>query len=41
MRRHKDKVDMEDFDEAKDKVLLGPERKSRIMKEDSRRMTAY
>ncbi len=40
-RRHKDKVDMEDFDEAKDKVLLGPERKSRIMKEDSRRMTAY
>ena len=40
-RHHKDKVDMEDFDEAKDKVLLGPERKSRIMKEDSRRMTAY
>jgi cell division protease FtsH len=40
-RRHKDKVDMEDFDEAKDKVLLGPERKSRIMKEDSRRMTAF
>ena len=40
-RRHKDKVDMEDFNEAKDKVLLGPERKSRIMKEDSRRMTAY
>ena len=40
-RRHKNKVDMEEFDEAKDKVLLGPERKSRIMKEDSRRMTAY
>jgi len=40
-RRHKDSVDMEDFNEAKDKVLLGPERKSRIMKEDSRRMTAY
>ena len=40
-RRHKDNVDMEEFDEAKDKVLLGPERKSRIMKEDSRRMTAY
>ena len=40
-RHHKDKVGMEDFDEAKDKVLLGPERKSRIMKEDSRRMTAY
>ncbi len=40
-RYNKEKVEMEDFDEAKDKVLLGPERKSRIMKEDIRRMTAY
>jgi cell division protease FtsH len=32
---------MEDFDESKDKVMLGPERKSRIMKEDERRMSAY
>jgi len=40
-RRDRDKVVMEDFDEAKDKVMLGPERKSRIMKEDERRMSAY
>jgi len=40
-RRDRDKVMMEDFDEAKDKVMLGPERKSRIMKEDERRMSAY
>jgi cell division protease FtsH len=40
-RRDREKVVMEDFDEAKDKVLLGPERKSRIMREDERRMSAY
>ncbi len=40
-RWDKQKVGMDEFDEAKDKVLLGPERKSRIMKEDTRRMTAY
>ncbi len=40
-RYDKSKVYMEDFDAAKDKVLLGPERKSRVMKEDTRRMTAY
>jgi cell division protease FtsH len=40
-RRDKSSVSMEEFEEAKDKVLLGPERKSRVMKEDTRRMTAY
>jgi len=40
-RRDRDKVMMEDFDESKDKVMLGPERKSHIMKEDERRMSAY
>jgi cell division protease FtsH len=40
-RRNRDKVLMEDFDEAKDKVILGPERKSRIIKEDEKRMGAY
>ena len=40
-RRNRDKVMMEDFDESKDKVMLGPERKSHIMKEDERRMSAY
>jgi len=40
-RRKKDKVSMAEFDEAKDKVLLGPERKSRILKEDTKRTTAF
>jgi cell division protease FtsH len=40
-RRNKDKVYMEEFEESKDKVFLGPERKSRVFKEDTRRMTAY
>jgi len=40
-RRDKDKVYMEEFEEAKDKVFLGPEKKSRVIKEDTRRMTAY
>jgi len=40
-RRDRQNVVMEDFEEAKDKVLLGPERKSRILREDDRRMTAY
>jgi len=40
-RRNKDKVFMNEFEESKDKVFLGPERKSRVFKEDTRRMTAY
>ncbi len=40
-RRDKDNVYMEEFEESKDKVFLGPERKSRVFKEDTRRMTAY
>jgi len=40
-RRNKDKVYMEELEEAKDKVYLGPERRSRVFKEDTRRMTAY
>ena len=40
-RRNRDKVLMEDFDESKDKVILGPERKSRIIKDDEKRMGAY
>jgi len=37
----KDKVYMEDFEEAKDKEFLGPERRSRVIKDDTKRMTAY
>ena len=40
-RRDKDKVYMEEMEESKDKVFLGPERRSRVFKEDTRRMTAY
>ena len=40
-RRDADKVAMVDFEEAKDKVLLGAERKSLIMSDEDRRATAY
>jgi ATP-dependent metalloprotease FtsH len=40
-RRNKKKVTMEDFEEAKDKVMLGMERKSLVMTEEERRTTAY
>src|SRR4051794_21330092 len=34
-------VEMVDFERAKDKIMMGPERKSMIMPEDERRNTAY
>ncbi len=37
----KEKVEMEDFDTAKDKVLMGAERKSMILSEEEKRVTAY
>jgi cell division protease FtsH len=40
-RRNHDKIYMVDLEEAKDKVLLGAERKSLVMKEEERRLTAY
>ncbi len=40
-RKAKSKVEMEDFDEAKDKVLMGVERKSMIISEAEKRNTAY
>jgi cell division protease FtsH len=40
-RRNRDKVYMVDFEDAKDRVLLGAERKSLVMKEEERRLTAY
>jgi cell division protease FtsH len=40
-RKDKDKVDMVDFEEAKDKVLMGPERKSMVISEREKRTTAY
>ena len=40
-RRGQKKVMMRDFEDAKDKVMLGMERKSLVMTEDERRCTAY
>ncbi len=40
-RRNKRSVDMQDFEDAKDKLYMGPERKSMVMREEERRNTAY
>jgi len=40
-RRNKSLVDMSDFEEAKDKVMLGVERRSLQLSEDDRKLTAY
>ncbi|MDE2406594.1 MAG: ATP-dependent zinc metalloprotease FtsH [Xanthomonadaceae bacterium] len=40
-RRNKNQVDMQDFEDAKDKIYMGPERRSMVMREDERRNTAY
>src|SRR5204862_948450 len=40
-RRNHDKIYMADLEDAKDKVMLGAERKSLVMKEEERRLTAY
>jgi len=40
-RRNKAQVDHEDLEEAKDKVMLGVERRSLVLSEDERRLTAY
>ncbi len=38
---NKDRVDMADFEHAKDKVLMGKERRSLILTDDEKRTTAY
>jgi cell division protease FtsH len=40
-RRNKRVVEMNDFEDAKDKIVMGPERKSAVMREEERRNTAY
>lgn len=40
-RRNKRVVDMQDFEDAKDKIYMGPERKSTVMREEERKATAY
>jgi cell division protease FtsH len=40
-RANKRLVDMDDFEKAKDKIMMGVERKSMVMSEEEKRMTAY
>jgi len=40
-RRNKRLVEMQDFEDAKDKIVMGPERKSAVMREEERRNTAF
>ena len=40
-RKNKDKVDMDDFEEARDKTLMGIARKSKVISAKDKQMTAY
>ena len=40
-RRNKRLVAMQEFEDAKDKVMMGAERRSMVMTEDEKKMTAY
>jgi len=40
-RKDKNMVDMQDFDDAKDKVLMGVERRSMVISEEEKKNTAY
>ncbi|MDL2269496.1 ATP-dependent zinc metalloprotease FtsH [Desulfosarcina sp. OttesenSCG-928-A07] len=40
-KRNKDRLEMVDFEDAKDKVYMGLERKSKVLREEDRKTTAY
>jgi cell division protease FtsH len=40
-RKDKKKIEMDDFNEARDKVTMGKERKSKVIAEEDKKMTAY
>ncbi|MCH6547173.1 MAG: ATP-dependent zinc metalloprotease FtsH [Gemmatimonadetes bacterium] len=40
-RRNKQRVDMHDIEDAKDKVMLGIERRSLVLSDEDRKLTAY
>jgi cell division protease FtsH len=40
-KRNKEKIDMFDLEDAKDKVYMGLERKSKVIREEDRKTTAY
>ncbi len=40
-KRNKEKIGMDDFEDSKDKVYMGLERKSKVISEDEKKITAY
>ncbi|TAN49251.1 MAG: ATP-dependent zinc metalloprotease FtsH [Methylococcaceae bacterium] len=40
-RQNKREVEMQDFEKAKDKILMGVERRSMVMSEEEKKLTAY
>lgn len=40
-KRNKNRLDMRDFEDAKDKVYMGLEHKSKVVREEDRKLTAY
>ncbi len=40
-KKNQEKLKMDDFEESKDKVFMGMERKSKVVKEEDRKTTAY
>ncbi|MFZ1946116.1 MAG: ATP-dependent zinc metalloprotease FtsH [bacterium] len=40
-RKNQNNVTMSDFEEARDKVMMGPERKSLLLNEEERKLTAF
>ncbi|MEY4193728.1 MAG: hypothetical protein RLZZ226_96 [Pseudomonadota bacterium] len=40
-RKDKRQVDMDDFEKAKDKILMGVERRSMVMSDEEKKLTAY
>jgi cell division protease FtsH len=40
-KRNKEKIDMFDFEDAKDKVYMGLERKSKVIRDEDKKTTAY
>ena len=40
-RANKEHVEQEDFENAKDKIMMGSERKSMVMREEEKKLTAY
>jgi cell division protease FtsH len=40
-RANKREVDMDEFEKAKDKIMMGAERKSMVMSDDEKKLTAY